>query len=86
MKRIEIRAAAGWPPSPLPSPPKTTWGERVTDWAGAKTLTLFGPEGLREWHPYEEKQGHLALRPETGKILDLTEDAAREAVLKWMKR
>ena len=28
---------------------------------GVKTLTFFGPEDPVEWHPYSEKDGHIAL-------------------------
>lgn len=28
---------------------------------GVKTITLFGPENPVEWHPYEEKDGHIAI-------------------------
>jgi ADP-heptose:LPS heptosyltransferase len=30
--------------------------------SGARTLTLFGPEELREWHPYKKEEGHWALK------------------------
>lgn len=28
---------------------------------GTKTITLFGPENPGEWHPYSEKDGHIAI-------------------------
>ncbi len=28
---------------------------------GIKTITLFGPENPVEWHPYNEKDGHIAI-------------------------
>jgi|DewCreStandDraft_4_1066084.scaffolds.fasta_scaffold11180_6 ADP-heptose:LPS heptosyltransferase len=28
---------------------------------GVKTITLFGPENPIEWHPYNEKDGHIAI-------------------------
>lgn len=28
---------------------------------GVKTITLFGPENPVEWHPYDEKDGHIAI-------------------------
>jgi ADP-heptose:LPS heptosyltransferase len=28
---------------------------------GTKTVALFGPENPAEWHPYEEKDGHIAV-------------------------
>lgn len=28
---------------------------------GVPTLTLFGPEDAREWHPYADKEGHIAI-------------------------
>lgn len=28
---------------------------------GTKTVALFGPENPSEWHPYDEKDGHIAL-------------------------
>jgi len=47
---------------------------------GARTLTLFGPEGLEEWHPYRERDGHRALQAPSGKVVDLeTGKVAREA-------
>ncbi|MFP4466942.1 MAG: glycosyltransferase family 9 protein [Candidatus Goldiibacteriota bacterium] len=29
--------------------------------AGTRTVALFGPENPEEWHPYEEKDGHIAV-------------------------
>jgi len=38
---------------------------------GARTLTLFGPESLREWQPYREQDGHWALQSESKRVADL---------------
>jgi ADP-heptose:LPS heptosyltransferase len=53
--------------------------------AGARTLTLFGPEALREWHPYALRDGHLALQSGSGKISDLETDAVVQAALGWLR-
>jgi ADP-heptose:LPS heptosyltransferase len=53
--------------------------------SGAKTFTLFGPEELREWHPYSRSEGHWALKPESGRIGDLTLEALSKEVGKWLK-
>jgi ADP-heptose:LPS heptosyltransferase len=53
--------------------------------SGAKTFTLFGPEQLREWHPYEKKDGHWALRPESGKVEDLSLAEVQKAVGLWLR-
>jgi ADP-heptose:LPS heptosyltransferase len=34
---------------------------RVAAAVGTKTVALFGPENPAEWHPYEEKDGHIAV-------------------------
>ena len=52
--------------------------------AGAKTLTLFGPEALREWHPYERADGHWALQAQSGDIKDLTLDEVWRRMQDWM--
>ncbi len=54
--------------------------------SGAKTLTLFGPEALREWHPYARAAGHWALRPASGKIADLSVAQVGKAVSQWLKK
>ncbi|MCX8094537.1 MAG: glycosyltransferase family 9 protein [Candidatus Goldbacteria bacterium] len=37
---------------------------------GVKTITLFGPENPLEWHPYLEKDGHIAI----SHLFDLARD------------
>lgn len=51
--------------------------------SGAKTLTLFGPEGLREWHPYDKKDGHWALQPASGVVADIEETDVLKALKAW---
>ncbi len=53
---------------------------------GARTLTLFGPESLREWHPYERQDGHWALKPGSGRMLDLGSGEVFREALAWQKR
>ncbi len=53
--------------------------------SGAKTFTLFGPEQLREWHPYDKKDGHGALRPVSGQVEDLSVAEVQRAVALWLK-
>ncbi len=53
--------------------------------AGARTLTLFGPETLREWHPYKEKDGHWAIQAPTGQMADLEMDAVLSLTQRWMR-
>jgi ADP-heptose:LPS heptosyltransferase len=52
--------------------------------SGARTLTLFGPETLREWHPYRRKDGHWALQPERGRVEDLTVETVLREMRKWL--
>lgn len=52
--------------------------------SGAKTLTFFGPEELREWHPYAGKR-HLALKSPDGRMESITAEAAIKAVLAWLR-
>jgi ADP-heptose:LPS heptosyltransferase len=51
--------------------------------SGAKTLTLFGPEGLREWHPYEQKDGHWAIQPPSERVADIEEEVVLTALRSW---
>jgi ADP-heptose:LPS heptosyltransferase len=53
--------------------------------SGAKTLTLFGPEELREWHPYREADGHWALKSPGPDIKSLEFETVREAAWRWLK-
>lgn len=53
--------------------------------SGAKTLTLFGPEELREWHPYSAAAGHWALKSADGRMESITVDEVQKAVFKWLK-
>ena len=53
--------------------------------SGARTLTLFGPETLREWHPYARKDGHWALQPERGRVEDLGVDQVLAELKRWLK-
>jgi ADP-heptose:LPS heptosyltransferase len=38
---------------------------------GARTIALFGQDLPREWHPYRESDGHIALRADSGRVNDL---------------
>jgi ADP-heptose:LPS heptosyltransferase len=51
--------------------------------SGARTLTLFGPEGLREWHPYARAQGHWALQAPSGRVQDLSLDLVLQSLRAW---
>jgi ADP-heptose:LPS heptosyltransferase len=51
---------------------------------GARTLTLFGPEGLEEWHPYRREKGHWALKPASGRIDDLDLVTVQKEVFQWL--
>ncbi len=53
--------------------------------AGARTLTLFGPETLTEWHPYKESDGHVAVQAPGGGIADLQVADALAAARRWMR-
>jgi ADP-heptose:LPS heptosyltransferase len=53
--------------------------------SGARTLTLFGPETLREWHPYQRKDGHWALQPEQGRVEDLAVPEVLAELKRWLK-
>ena len=53
--------------------------------SGARTLTLFGPETLREWHPYQRHDGHWALQPEHGKVEDLAVGTVLAELKRWLK-
>jgi ADP-heptose:LPS heptosyltransferase len=52
---------------------------------GAKTLTLFGPETLREWHPYKEKDGHRAIQASGGKMESLAVETVLQEVQRWAR-
>lgn len=52
---------------------------------GARTLTLFGPERLREWHPYRDLKWHVALRPDSGRVEDLSLEQVNKEVWRWLK-
>lgn len=51
--------------------------------AGARTLTLFGPEGLREWHPYARRDGHWALQAPSRRVEDLGVAEVLGALRRW---
>lgn len=51
--------------------------------SGARTLTLFGPEGLREWHPYRRAEGHWAIQPSSGRVRDLDVGTVLKNVRAW---
>jgi ADP-heptose:LPS heptosyltransferase len=53
--------------------------------SGARTLTLFGPEELREWHPYRHADGHWALKGAGGLMGSISVSQAQETVMKWLK-
>lgn len=53
--------------------------------SGARTLTFFGPEGLREWHPYAKAAGHWALRADSGRVQDLTLETVWDRVQAWLR-
>ena len=52
---------------------------------GARTLTLFGPETLQEWHPYKEKDGHVAIQAPSGHMADLSVESVLEAAARWSR-
>jgi ADP-heptose:LPS heptosyltransferase len=52
---------------------------------GARTFTLFGPETLREWHPYRRRDGHWALQPAQGRVEDLGLDKVLAELKRWLK-
>jgi ADP-heptose:LPS heptosyltransferase len=52
--------------------------------SGARTLTLFGPEGLREWQPYPRKKGHWALQSPTLRVEDLAPEEVFSQVKAWL--
>ncbi len=52
--------------------------------SGARTLTLFGPEGLREWHPYAASEGHWAIPAPGGRLKDLSEDSVWRRTRAWL--
>ncbi len=52
---------------------------------GARTFTLFGPESLREWHPYRREEGHWALKADSGRMRDLDEAGVGREVGEWLK-
>lgn len=54
--------------------------------SGARTLTLFGPESLREWHPYSKKDGHWAVQPSSGKVADLKADDVIHSAKEWLSK
>jgi ADP-heptose:LPS heptosyltransferase len=47
--------------------------------SGAKTLTLFGPEATREWHPYLPGEGQVALSSPRKRIDELSIEAVLQA-------
>lgn len=47
--------------------------------SGAKTLTLFGPEATREWHPYNPGEGQIALSSPRKRIDELSIEAVFQA-------
>jgi ADP-heptose:LPS heptosyltransferase len=51
--------------------------------SGARTLTLFGPESLREWHPYRRADGHWALQAASGRVQDIGLAEVLEALEAW---
>ncbi|MES2201535.1 MAG: glycosyltransferase family 9 protein [candidate division FCPU426 bacterium] len=53
--------------------------------SGARTLTLFGPEGLREWQPYRREDGHWALQADSGNILDLRPELVLKNAEEWLR-
>jgi heptosyltransferase-1 len=53
--------------------------------SGARTLTLFGPETLREWHPYRRQDGHWAVQPQSGDIGVLSLDVVLAEAQAWLK-
>jgi ADP-heptose:LPS heptosyltransferase len=53
--------------------------------SGARTLTLFGPETLREWHPYQRRDGHWAVQPESGDLGSLGVDEVMAQASAWLK-
>jgi ADP-heptose:LPS heptosyltransferase len=53
--------------------------------SGARTLTLFGPEGLREWQPYRREDGHWALQAPSGRVEDLGLDRVFGEAQAWLK-
>jgi ADP-heptose:LPS heptosyltransferase len=54
--------------------------------SGARTLTLFGPETLREWHPYAREDGHWALQTGTARVEDIPVDTVLASALQWLKQ
>jgi heptosyltransferase-3 len=52
---------------------------------GGRTLTLFGPETMREWHPYRKEEGHHALKSATGRMDGLPLQAVEEEVRAWLR-
>lgn len=56
---------------------------------GIKTVALFGPENPEEWHPYEEKDGHIAvshLKEIQGEGIDVLDRKFRERSMEPMDR
>jgi ADP-heptose:LPS heptosyltransferase len=54
--------------------------------SGARTLTLFGPETLREWHPYAKEDGHWALQTDKGRVEDIPVGTVLASAALWMKQ
>jgi ADP-heptose:LPS heptosyltransferase len=52
---------------------------------GAKTLTLFGPETLREWHPYQDRDGHRAVQASSGRMRDLGVETVLKEAERWAR-
>jgi ADP-heptose:LPS heptosyltransferase len=53
--------------------------------SGARTLTLFGPEGLREWQPYRREDGHWALQAPGGAVEGIDVGLAARTAGAWLK-
>ena len=52
--------------------------------SGARTLTLFGPESLREWHPYRRQDGHWAVQAPRGDVASLGLDEVLGRARAWL--
>jgi ADP-heptose:LPS heptosyltransferase len=59
-------------------------GRHVAAACGARTMTLFHWERLREWHPYRNEDGHWALQPASGRIEDLSLQEVAGQALRWL--
>ena len=54
--------------------------------SGARTLTLFGPEALREWQPYKHSDGHWAVQAASGQVADLAAADVIRSAKEWLKK